>query len=86
MGKQMVIGFIATLIMGYILATVIGVSGLLGMWAGAQVGAWLWLGLVATVLLNGVLWKGEPFNFYLLNVAYWLVNLAVMGAILGAWP
>lgn len=45
----------------------------------------IWLGFVATTMLGTVLWEGKSFSLYALNVSYHLVNLVVMGVILGMW-
>ena len=78
-------GFIATLLMSYIFAHFIDYAQASTIMEGIVAGLWIWLGFVATIMLNGVLWEGRPFKLYLLNVSYHLVTLAVMGAILAVW-
>ena len=41
----------------------------------------LWLGFVATVLLNTVLWEGRTKELYAFNVAYHLVSLVIVAVI-----
>ena len=48
-------------------------------------GFWVWLGFVVPLLSGSVLWEGKPKGLYFRNVAYYLVSLAVMGAILAVW-
>lgn len=77
---------IATLVMAYVLS--IFIKQLLNIttaFEGAQVGFWIWLGFIATVILGDVLWQGKPVKLYYLNAAHWLVSMLVMGAIIGAW-
>jgi hypothetical protein len=54
--------------------------------AGIVAGFWVWLGFVATVTLASVLYERRSINLYVLNNGYQLVSLAVMGAVLAAWP
>ena len=85
MGKTMLVGFIAALVMAYVLAVFIEATGAATMTAGLAVGFWLWLGFIATVIIGGVLWKGESVELYALNAAYWLVAMLVQSAILVSW-
>jgi hypothetical protein len=45
----------------------------------------LWLGFIATVQLNAVLWERRKLNLYLFNVVYHLVSLVVMTLIVVMW-
>ena len=49
-------------------------------WAG-----WIWLGFIATVTFGNVLWYGKPKGLWVLENAYYLVNLLIMTAILYSW-
>jgi hypothetical protein len=53
--------------------------------AGISLGAMVWLGFIATVTLASVLYEKRSVNLYILNNAYQLVSLVVMGAIVAAW-
>ena len=46
-----------------------------------MLGFLLWLGYVATVLLNGVLWEGRTKELYAFNVAYQLASLVIVAVI-----
>ena len=85
MAKSYAIAFLAVLVMSYVLAHFVDYLGATTVMAGVEAGFWLWLGFVATVLINGVLWEGKPFKLYLLNIAHYLIALLVMGAILAVW-
>ena len=85
MAKTYVIAFISTLLMSYILAHFVGYSQAATIAEGITAGVWLWLGFIATVQLSMVIWEGKPVKLYLINIAYYLVALAVMGAILAVW-
>ena len=85
MGKTFFVAFIGALVMSYVLANFIDYAGAVSLMAGAQVGVWVWLGFIATVMLGSILWENKPVKLYLLNVSHYLVTLIVMGAILGVW-
>jgi hypothetical protein len=56
-----------------------GVSG------GLMGGFFSWLGFIAPVTLTNVIYEKRPWKLWLLDNAFWLVSLLVMGAILSAW-
>jgi hypothetical protein len=85
MGKTMLAGFIATLVTAFVLVHILVLAGSNTFGDGVMTGFWIWLGFFAPVMLGMVLWEGKPVNLYLLNVLYWLVNLAVMGGLLVVW-
>ena len=89
MGKSYLIAFIGSLVTAYVLAHIITMAQIAGISSGVsgglQSGFWAWLGFIATVGLGGVLWEGRKWNLYTFNMAYQLVNLLLMGLIIGAW-
>ncbi len=85
MGKSYMIMSVAALLMSYILAHFIKYTGSVTAIEGLQAGFWLWLGFIATVMVNSVLWEERPWKLYLLNVVYYLVSLLGMGVILASW-
>ncbi|HLC93186.1 MAG TPA: DUF1761 domain-containing protein [archaeon] len=87
MGKMMPMmaaGFVASLIAAYVLAVFIQFSGAVGAFEGALTGFWVWLGFIATVSLNTVLWEGKPIKLYLLNNGHELVHFALIGIIIAS--
>lgn len=84
-GRGYVLGFIAALILAYVLASVIGIAQAKGILQGARVGFWMWIGFVATTSAGDVLWAGRPAKLYFINTGYNLAALIVMGALLAAW-
>jgi len=85
MGKTMTLTFIGSLVTAAVLSMLVGWMGAKTLSAGIAAGFWAWLGFVATVTLGGVLFAKMSWNLYILNNAYQLVSLAVMGAILAKW-
>src|SRR4051794_6770238 len=84
--QAMVVGFIANLVEAYILAVFIGyVIARSDLVTGALVGVWAWIGFVATIMVPSVFYERKPVMLVVINGAYQLVGLIVMGAILGWW-
>ena len=85
MWKSMVGAMFSALLMSYIMAHFVDYLEATTVSAGMQAGFWIWLGFVATVQLNTVLWEKKPFKLYALNTGYQLVSLLIIGAILAVW-
>jgi hypothetical protein len=85
MAKTYGIMFVSALVMSYVLAHVIAFAGGETVMDGLQGGIWVWLGFVATTMLNGVLFGSKPLKLYLIDVGYYLVLLMVIGAVLAVW-
>ncbi len=85
MGKKLLIAFITTIIMVYVLAYLLDILNYNDAVSGGLVGFLIWLGFMATIGLGRILWEGKTFSFYLINTLHELVSLVVIGAILGAW-
>ena len=85
MAKSFIGGFAALLVMAFVLAHFVDMAEATSVLDGAQAGFWAWLGFVATIMLNKVLWEGKPFKLYLLDAAHYLVVLLTMGSILAVW-
>nr|MBS4170743.1 Uncharacterized protein [Neochlamydia sp. AcF95]NGY94400.1 hypothetical protein [Neochlamydia sp. AcF84] len=56
-----------------------------GMGNGMAVGFLIWLGFIATTHFSGVIWAKKPFKAYLIDSGYLLLNLILIGAIMGTW-
>ncbi len=87
MGKMMPSmagGFVAALVMAYVLAMFIKFAGAVTPVDGALVGFWAWLGFIAATSINTVLWEGKPVSLYLLNNGHEFVHFLIVGAILAA--
>ena len=85
MTQSIVMGFVTTAISAYVLAHFVAVWGAADFIDAVQLGFWVWLGFVATVLLGGVLWEKKPIAVYIINAGHYLVTLLIMGAILAIW-
>ena len=85
MVPAMVTDLLASLVLAWVLANVLKFTGATGLVPGVRVSFFLWLGFVATPLLSTTVYEGRPLALFLVNGAYWLVSIMVMGAVIGAW-
>jgi hypothetical protein len=89
MWKPMLGNFLALLVTAYVFTYVIQYSQAFyktsGPAGGLMSAFWLWLGFIATTLLNTVLWEGRSWKLFAINASYHLCGLLLMGAILAAW-
>lgn len=90
MGKKMpltmLVAFVQQLVMAFVVANFAAAWGVSDVYGAFQLTFWLWLGLIATVLLNGVLWENKKVNLYLFGVIYHFVALYAITLIVGLWP
>lgn len=89
MNKTYALMTIGSLVMAYVLAhttefamTYTKTYGWIG---GAMSGFWTWLGFMAPIQMDEVLWGSKPWKLYFLNTGYRLVALLVMGMIIAVW-
>ncbi len=89
MGKSYSLMFVGSLVMAYVLANAIVFASeylvVYGVMAGLMSGFVNWLGFVAPVTLEGVLWEGKSWKLWCLNNGYNLTSLLLMGVILAVW-
>jgi hypothetical protein len=83
--KELVIAFVASLVLVYILAHFVQYTKATTVMAGIQTAFWLWLGFIATTQLATVIFEQRPLGLYLLNIGYQLVGCALAGVILAVW-
>lgn len=82
MGKTYGMMMVAALVMAFVLGKFIQMAGATTIASGAMIGFWAWVGFVATVMLNTVMFEGRALKLYYLNVGYYFVAFLVMGAVL----
>ncbi len=83
--KELVIAFVMSLILVYILAHFVQYTKATNAIGGIQTAFWLWLGFVVTTQLPTVLFEGRSFGLFLINVGYQFVGCSLAGAILTVW-
>jgi hypothetical protein len=83
--KELIIAFVSSLVLVYILAHFVQYTKATSAMAGIQTGFWLWLGFIVTTNIGTVLFEQRPLGLYLINVSYQLIACMLAGAILAVW-
>jgi len=83
--KELVIAFVMSLILVYILAHFVQYTKATNIMGGIQTAFWLWLGFVVTTHVPTVIFEGRSFGLFLINVGYQFVGCALAGVILAVW-
>jgi hypothetical protein len=83
--KELVIAFVMSLILVYILAHFVQYTKATSAMGGIQTAFWLWLGFIVTTHVPMVIFEGRNFGLFLINVAYQFVGCALAGVILAVW-
>lgn len=52
---------------------------------GVKVAAFLWLGFVLTTWATEYVFEVRTYALFAINTGFWLIGMAAMGAIVGAW-
>lgn len=85
MPRVMGIQLIATIVMALVLSWVVQMMGVTTALVGAKVGFMLWLGFMATVGVSEVVFEKRSVRWFFIHCGYSLVQMIVMGGILGGW-
>jgi len=92
MGGKMFVSLVSVFLVSFVLAHVIqgmyiwkgNTTGTADpLMIGVSTGVWIWLGFLATSLIDPVLWQNKSLSLWLINAGQWLLRLLVMGAIIG---
>jgi hypothetical protein len=85
MMPRMVAALVQQVIVALVVAHLAAVIGLTDAMQAVMFAVVLWLGFIATTLLNMVLWENKKMELYLFNIAYHLVSLVVISLIVVLW-
>ena len=81
----MVASLCANLLLSFVLAHIVKWSGAMLFTKGFMLGVVCWLGFMAPPLFAQHIWEGRRANLFAINAAYWLLAMALGGAILAAF-
>ncbi len=86
-GMQMtyLIALLGTLVMSYVLEHFVKYLAIDTLGLALSLAFWIWLGFVATTLLDNVLWNKKSWTYYAVGAGYKLVGLILMTIILAIW-
>ena len=76
--------FVASIVMFYVLAWLMGALKAVSIMGGVQAAFWVWLGFVVPVKFGEQIWGGKMILFWI-GMSNMLVTLIAAGAIIGAW-
>jgi uncharacterized protein DUF1761 len=79
-----VLAFVASLVMAWVLAGLIGHLGQVAIRSGVISGAFAWLGFVVTTIAVNYAFGGRTWRLFAIDAGHWLAVLIVQGAIIGA--
>jgi hypothetical protein len=82
---QYAVAILCAVIMATVLSICIQGSGEHSARRGILVGALIWLGFVATTWATEYIFEVRTLQIYAVNVGFWLFDLILIGAIVGAW-
>ena len=83
--KELLIAFVMSLVMVYILAHFVQYTKATTAMGGIQTAFWLWLGFVVTTQAATVIFEQRHLGLYLLNVSYQLVGISLAAVIMAKW-
>src|SRR4051794_16873195 len=80
-GPAMALMVVGSLLMVYVLAHIVSYALATTAVDGALTGFWIWVGFIAPVSLGITMFENRPWDWYVLNVGYYLVVLLATGAV-----
>ena len=80
-----IVGFVAILVMCYLVGALLARLAATGFAAGVRIGALAGLLPAACIALNYA-FEARPLSLWLINAGYAILGLAIAGAIIGGWP
>jgi hypothetical protein len=87
---SVIVGLVGAFFTSWVLAHALVFAGTFmktsGVGLGLTTGLFNWLGFIAPVTIGVVIYEKKPFSLWILNNAYWLISLLIMGVILALWP
>jgi len=77
--------FVRVLVVAYVLARFVVLLGVVDWMGAVQLGAWVWIGFQATLLVGAVIWENMPWKLYAIHAGDALVKIILMAVMLGVW-
>lgn len=84
-GAPMVLMMVGSLVAAYVMAHFVGFTNATTLADGARTGAWIGIGFVFTAAMGESIFSQKPARLLAITGGYQVVNLIMIGAILGAW-
>ena len=80
-----IVSFVGALVMAFVLRHAVASAGATSIALGMVVGFWSWLGFIAVVMVNAVMYERRPWPLFFVNAGFYLVALLIAGAILAVY-
>ncbi len=82
MGISMILGFLRTIILAFVLIYFVELTGFKTMQEVLKLAFFIWIGFIATIMLDSILWENKSRKLYFINVTQYFVMIMVMGAVI----
>jgi len=82
---QFAVALLCSFITASVLSLAIQASGPQTFFRGIKVGIVVWFGFIATALAKNYIFEVRPASLYAINLGYGLLDIILIGAIVGAW-
>jgi hypothetical protein len=82
---RVVATFIACFLLSFMLAHILALASSITAMDGASIGVVCWFGFIGPPSFAQHIWEGRRANLFAINAAYWLVAMAIGGAILAVF-
>jgi len=82
MGISMTLGFLRTIILAFVLIFFVEITGFKTMQEVLKLSFFIWVGFIATIMLDSILWENKSRKLYFINVIQYFVMMMVMGAVI----
>jgi len=73
------------LVVGYVLARLVLLGGIVDWKGSLKLGFWAWLGFPAAMLVGASLWDNKSWTLSAIHAGDWFVKMLVMAVIIGVW-
>ena len=87
--QNVVMAFVGSFVLSFVLLHVVVFGNAYlktgGITGGLMGGFHAWIGFIAPVTLMNVIYEKRPWKLWLLDNAFWLLSLLLMGTILSVW-
>lgn len=80
------LSILSSVVLGFMMANVVGWAGVSTTMGGAEVGLLVWLGFVGATSLLNVAFEGRSQKLWTINNAYYLLNCLIAGIVFVLWP
>lgn len=82
MAFSMILGFLRTIVIAFVLIFFVELLGFKTMQEVLKLAFFIWIGFIATIMLDSVLWERKSKKLYFINVSQYFVAIMVMAAVI----